>query len=95
MPPPKTVARYRGDDGTRHDVVVLRTSAGRWRVLDRAGGHTVHVETLLGWDDRLSQATALAQDYAEQRQAFFAGERDDDPLPKRRPGPPSEPARAA
>ena len=92
MPPPRPVARYRARDGTEHEIFVLRSAAGRWRIVDADARAIVHVETLLGWDDRLSQAIAVARDYAEQRQAFLTGERETDPLPTHRPDPPAEPA---
>lgn len=43
------------------------------------------VETLTGHDDRLLQAQALARDYADQQRAYHEGERETDPLPRRRP----------
>src|SRR4051794_23484211 len=97
MPPPRTAATYRTRDGDGHDVLVLTTPAGRWRILDTTDSTVVHVETLTGFDDRLSQATALATDYAAEKQAYHDGERLEDPLPRRRPDPPpeSEPACAA
>ena len=70
MPPPRTAARYCARDGSRHDVLVLTTPAGRWRILDTTETTVVHVETLTGIDDLLSQATALARDYATRRFAF-------------------------
>ena len=61
MPPPRTAATYRARDGSQHDVLVLTTPAGRWRILDTTETTVVHVETLTGFDDLLSQATALAE----------------------------------
>lgn len=90
MPPPRAVAAYRSRDGRTHDVVVLKTPADRWRVLDICDSAVIHVETLMGDDDRLSQATALADDYAAQQDAYHAGDRLDDPLPRLRPLPPAE-----
>jgi hypothetical protein len=90
MPPPRTAATYRARDGSQHDVLVLTTPAGRWRILDTTETTVVHVETLTGFDDLLSQATALAEDYAAEQQAFHDGERLEDPLPRLRPDPPSE-----
>ena len=43
------------------------------------------ITTLTGYDDRLSQARAVAIDYARQRAEFLRGERDDDPYPAARP----------
>src|SRR3954454_24401703 len=95
MPPPRTAASYRARDGSQHDVLVLTTPAGRWRILDTSDDDAVHAETLTGNDDRLSQATALARDYAAEQQAYHDGERLEDPLPRRRPGaaPEDEPGR--
>ena len=97
MPPPRTAATYRARDGSRHDVLVLTTPAGRWRILDTSDREVVHVETLTGFDDLLSQATAVAEDYAAEQQAYHDGERLEDPLPRLRPDPPpeEEPACAA
>src|SRR3954454_10079163 len=86
MPPPRSVATYHARDGSQHDVLVLTTPVGRWRILDTSDHEVVHVETLTGEDDRLSQATALARDYAAEAQAYHDGERLEDPLPRRRPG---------
>src|SRR3954454_4712380 len=90
MPPPHTAATYLARDGCRHDVLVLTTPAGRWRILDTTETTVVHVETLTGHDDRLSQATALAEDYAAEQQAFHDGARLEAPLPRLRPGAPPE-----
>src|SRR3954451_6268163 len=95
MPPPRTVATYQARDGRQHDVLVLTTPAGRWRILDTTVATVVHVETLTGEDDRLSQATALARDYASEQQAYHDGERLEDPLPRLRPAPPHEPEEPA
>jgi hypothetical protein len=42
---PRTAATYRARDGRRHDVLVLTTPAGRWRILDPTETAVVHVET--------------------------------------------------
>src|SRR3954451_19000098 len=90
MPPPRTAATYRARDGSQHDVLVLTTPAGRWRILDTTATTVVHVETLTGIDDLHSQATALACDYAAEQQAYHDGERLPHPPPPRRPDPPRE-----
>src|SRR3954462_13606120 len=97
MPPPRTAATYRARDGSQHEVLVLTTPAGRWRILDTTDTTVVHVETLTGYDDLLSQATALAADYAPATQPYHGGERLEAPLPRLRPAPPheEEPACAA
>ena len=79
--PERDAARYRTRDGTEHVVLTSRTPEGRWQVLDRAAGHTLLVETLTGYDDRLAQAEALARDYAAEQQAYHDGDRLEDPLP--------------
>ena len=84
MPYPVT-ARYRARDGTEHLVTASRTSEGRWRVLDTAGGTSVVVETLTGHDDLQVQARAVALDYAAEQQAFQLGLLDHDSLPKPSP----------
>src|SRR4051794_33375526 len=90
MTAPRVAASFRARDGKQHDVLVLRTPAGRWRVLDTCNDRVIHVETLTGFDDRLSQASALAEDYAKEQDAFHSGERPDNPLPRLRPAPPNE-----
>jgi hypothetical protein len=77
----RIAARYGARDGTEHQVLARRTPEGRWEVLDRAGGNTLLVETLRGFDDRLAQAEALARDYATEEQAYHDGDRLEDPLP--------------
>jgi hypothetical protein len=69
MPDPVTAARYRARDGTEHQVLVERSAAGRWRVLDAVDDDAIVVDTLTGLDDRLDQAVALARDYAAEQQA--------------------------
>src|SRR5215208_1452799 len=67
--------------GRPREVRVQRDEAGRWQVLDIGPHGAVAVDTLTGYDDRLSQARAVAVDYARQRAAFLRGERDDNPYP--------------
>jgi hypothetical protein len=94
MPPPRVAARYRARDGIEHHVIVYRTPAGRWRILDAVGEDAIIVETLTGFDDRLGQAEALARDYAGEQQLHHDGERPDDPLPRLRPLGPEEPEKS-
>jgi hypothetical protein len=77
----RIAARYRARDGTEHVVLTSRTREGRWQVHDRDAEHTLLVETLTGYDDRLAQAEALARDYAAEQQAYHDGDRLEDPLP--------------
>jgi hypothetical protein len=94
MATPQASTGYRGA-GTWHEIQVTRDPEGRWQVIDTAGSQLTLVETLPGHDDRLSQAQALARDYADQQRAYHAGEREGNPLPRRpegtndesRPGP--------
>ena len=85
MSAPRTAARYHARDGTAHTVIVYRTPAGRWRVIDTAGEDAVIVETLTGHDDRLSQAQA-ARPRLRRRATG---------LPRRRPARGPAPAAAA
>jgi hypothetical protein len=85
MAAPRITARYTTRDGREHTILVYRTPAGRWRVVDHDGDGAIIVETLTGFDDRLSQAQALAHDYAREQQAYHDGDRDTDPLPRLRP----------
>jgi hypothetical protein len=78
--PAEPVTSYLAGGRTR-EVRVQRDAAGRWQILDIGPHGAVAVDTLTGYDDRLSQARAVAVDYARQRAAFLRGERDDDPYP--------------
>jgi hypothetical protein len=95
MPDPFSAARYRARDGTEHQVLVERSAAGRWRVLDAVDDDAIVVDTLTGQNDRLDQAAALARDYAAEQQAHHDGARLDDPLPRREPAAGEEPSCAA
>jgi hypothetical protein len=86
---------YHARDGTEHRVSARRTPESRWQVLDTAGDITTVVETLTGTDDGRDQARALGADYAAQQQAYADGDREDDPLPRRRPDAVGVPACAA
>ena len=82
--PAEPVTSYLAGGRTR-EVRVQRDAAGRWQILDIGPHGAVAVDTLTGYDDRLSQARAVAVDYAAQRAAFLRGERDDDPYQVARP----------
>ena len=82
--PAEAVTSYLAGGRTR-EVRVQRDEAGRWQILDIGPHGAVAVDTLTGYDDRLSQAHAVAVDYARQRAAFLRGERDNDPYPAARP----------
>jgi GNAT superfamily N-acetyltransferase len=60
MPDPFTAARYHGRDGTERQVLVARSAAGHWCVMNAVGDDTVVVDTATGQDDRPDQAAALA-----------------------------------
>src|SRR3954451_12517003 len=78
------VARYRARGGAKHLVVVQRAARQRWRVVDIGPEKSTVVDVLRAAGDRLAQAHALALDYAREKQAYHAGVRPDDPLPRRR-----------
>jgi hypothetical protein len=84
MPTPVTAPRYHARDGSEHQVLVERSAAGRWCVLDAVGDDAIVVDTLAGQDDRLAQAAALARDYAAEQQAHH-DQRLDDRLPRPQP----------
>ena len=63
-----------------HMVYIALDEVGRWQVFDTSPERIVLIETLTGHDDRIDQARALALDYAGEKAAFHAGERDSDPL---------------
>ena len=65
-----------------HAVYIALDEAGRWQVFDASAAGLVLVETLTGHDDLVSQAQALALDYAREQAAYRAGRRDSCPLPR-------------
>jgi hypothetical protein len=58
---------YRGANGVRHEIVVRRTAAGDWQVLDTCADETSVIESLDGLVDGEPQAEAVARDYAANR----------------------------
>ena len=54
---------YRDATGVRHEIVVRKTPAGEWEVLDACAGATRLIETLDGSVDGEAQAQAIARDY--------------------------------
>jgi hypothetical protein len=82
---------YKRSDGTERRVLIAVDENDKWLVYDvpspadsEAEGQLV--EHLIGCDDHLGQALALAADYLQCQTAFHAAEREDmpcpDPLPK-------------
>jgi hypothetical protein len=83
---------YRRADGAKRRVLIAVDENDKWLVYDipspaapDLGGELV--EHLLGCEDHLGQALALAADYLECQTAFHAGERDDQPCPNPLPKP--------
>jgi hypothetical protein len=58
-----TTLTYRDATGVTHEVVVRRTPAADWEVLDTCAGETQLIETLDGSVDGEAQAEAIAHDY--------------------------------
>ena len=77
----RVCAGYRSPDGW-HAVYIALDEAGRWQIFDASAAGLVLVETLTGHDDLVSQAEALALDYAREQAAYRAGRRDSCPLPR-------------
>lgn len=73
---------YRDSEGARHEVLVRRTSAGDWQVLDTCAAETRVVETLDGREDGLPQAQAVVRDYLSIVERFVpaAGQRPGEPI---------------
>lgn len=58
-----TIDGYRDADGSPHEVLVCRTTDGRWQVIDVGDTGEHVVDTLDGYDDDRPQAEAVARDY--------------------------------
>jgi hypothetical protein len=58
-----TALTYRDATGVVHEVVVRKTPAGDWEVLDTRAGEEVVIESLDGRVDAEPQAEAVARDY--------------------------------
>jgi hypothetical protein len=86
MTDPYAPLRYRDGEGARHEVLVRRTSAGDWQVLDSCARETCVVDTLDGREDGPEQARALARDYLQTlgRPALGAGRTATESIPERR-----------
>jgi len=79
----RVCASYHAPGGW-HTVYIALDEVGRWQVFDASPAGFVLIETLVGHDDHIDQAQALAVDYAGEQAAFHAGERESDPLPRAR-----------
>ena len=58
-----TALTYRDATGVAHEVVIRKTPAGDWVVLDTGAGEEVVIESLDGRVDGEAQAEAVARDY--------------------------------
>lgn len=90
-PEPALALGYKRADGHTRRVLVTVDVTGVWGVYDVPTGpvgekHGQLVDRLLGFDDRLGQALALAADYRACQEQYHAGQRTrmpcPDPLPK-------------
>lgn len=87
---------YKRSDGTKRRVVIGVDETDCWLVYDipsGAGGDPDGqlVEHLIGYDERLGQALALATEYLRCQTAFHAGERKEMPCPNPLPKPEKAP----
>jgi hypothetical protein len=87
---------YKRADGTKRRILVAVDEHDKWLVFDvgspaEANGDGQLVEHLLGSDDHLGQALALAADYLQNQTAFHAGERQNQPCPDPLPKPQAAP----
>jgi hypothetical protein len=77
---------YTAGRGRRREAVLGVDSAGEWAVYDIvARGHAKTgkvVQALEDERDRVRQAIALQADYTDTQAAYYAGRREEDPLPK-------------
>jgi hypothetical protein len=83
---------YKRADGTKRRVLVAVDEHDKWLVFDvpspaDPNGDGQLVEHLLGCDDHLGQALALAADYLQTQTAFHARERENQPCPDPLPKP--------
>jgi hypothetical protein len=96
-PPASTVTgvlarSYKRSDGTKRRVIIGVDETDCWLVYDVPSGTAGEaegqlVEHLIGYDERLGQALALAAEYLRCQIAFHAGEREDMPCPNPLPKP--------
>jgi hypothetical protein len=85
---------YKRSDGTKRRVLIAVDKDDKWLVYDvpsPAGSHADGqlVEHLIGCEDHLGQALALAEDYLQCQTAFHVGEREEQPCPDPLPKPQS------
>jgi len=80
-----TALTYRDATGVVHEVVVRKTPAGNWEVLDSCAGGTRVIESLDGRVDGEAQAEAVARDYVTAgRYVPLAGRNGGEAIPEQR-----------
>jgi hypothetical protein len=80
-----TPSTYRDAAGICHEIVVSKTSAGDWQVLDTCSGESRVIGTLDGGKDDEPQAEAVARDYLSAgRFNTPAGQRPAEAIPEQR-----------
>jgi hypothetical protein len=80
-----TPLSYRDAAGIRHEIVVSKTAAGDWQVLDTCSDESRMMETLDGREDDEPQAEAVARDFLSAgRFNTPAGQRPAEAIPEQR-----------
>jgi hypothetical protein len=80
-----TALTYRDATGVVHEVVVRKTMAGDWEVLDICAGEELVIESLDGRVDGEAQADAVASDYViSGRFIPLAGRNGGEAIPEQR-----------
>jgi hypothetical protein len=80
-----TALTYRDATGVRHEVILRKTPAGDWEVLDAGAGKVLVIESLDGRVDGEAQADAVARDYVTAgRYVPPAGRNGGEAIPEQR-----------
>jgi len=80
-----TSLTYRDAVAAVHEVVVRKTMAGDWEVLDTCDGEELTIESLDGRVDGEAQAEAVASDYVTAGRFMpLAGRNGGEPIPEQR-----------
>jgi hypothetical protein len=80
-----TALTYRDATGVRHEIVIQKTPADDWEVLDTCAGEVLVIESLDGRVDGEAQAEAVARDHVTARRYVpLAGRNGGEAIPEQR-----------
>jgi hypothetical protein len=80
-----TALSYRDATGVAHEIVIWKTPAGDWEVLDTCAGEVLVIESLDGRVDGEAQAEAVASDYVTAGRFIpMAGRKGGEAIPEQR-----------